>query len=164
MGENTSGGTFIELTASIVSAYVSNNSVPRADRPSARRLDAGLERARRCAERAAETRRLGQEVDHAGLHRLPRGWKEVQIAQAAFAHAIQHDAGAVPREMGIGGRLSDGGAELCGGSFAPRQANGARPAAAAAQIGPQSGIGSRSIDRFIEFHKREGPGEVVAGA
>src|SRR4030095_10292025 len=33
MGENTSGGTFIELTASIVSAYVSNNSVPASDLP-----------------------------------------------------------------------------------------------------------------------------------
>ena len=33
MGDNTSGGTFIELTASIVSAYVSNNSVPTADLP-----------------------------------------------------------------------------------------------------------------------------------
>ena len=33
MGENTSGGTFIELTASIVSAYVSNNSVPSSDLP-----------------------------------------------------------------------------------------------------------------------------------
>ena len=33
MVENTSGGIFIELTASIVSAYVSNNSVPSADLP-----------------------------------------------------------------------------------------------------------------------------------
>ena len=33
MADNTSGGTFIELTASIVSAYVSNNSVPSADLP-----------------------------------------------------------------------------------------------------------------------------------
>lgn len=33
MGDNTSTGTFIELTASIVSAYVSNNSVPAADLP-----------------------------------------------------------------------------------------------------------------------------------
>jgi MucR family transcriptional regulator, transcriptional regulator of exopolysaccharide biosynthesis len=33
MGDNTSGGTFIELTATIVSAYVSNNSVPSADLP-----------------------------------------------------------------------------------------------------------------------------------
>jgi predicted transcriptional regulator len=33
MADHTSGGTFIELTASIVSAYVSNNSVPSADLP-----------------------------------------------------------------------------------------------------------------------------------
>ena len=31
MSDNSSGGTFIELTASIVSAYVSNNSVPAQD-------------------------------------------------------------------------------------------------------------------------------------
>src|SRR2546430_2456381 len=33
MNDNVSGGTFIELTASIVSAYVSNNSVPASDLP-----------------------------------------------------------------------------------------------------------------------------------
>jgi predicted transcriptional regulator len=33
MADNTSGGSFIELTASIVSAYVSNNSVPSAELP-----------------------------------------------------------------------------------------------------------------------------------
>jgi predicted transcriptional regulator len=33
MSENTSGGTFIKLTADIVSAYVSNNSVPSSDLP-----------------------------------------------------------------------------------------------------------------------------------
>jgi predicted transcriptional regulator len=33
MSDNTSGGTFIELTASIVSAYVSNNSVPSTELP-----------------------------------------------------------------------------------------------------------------------------------
>ena len=31
MSDNTSGGSYIELTASIVSAYVSNNSVPAQD-------------------------------------------------------------------------------------------------------------------------------------
>jgi predicted transcriptional regulator len=31
MGEQAAGGTYIELTASIVSAYVSNNSVPTQD-------------------------------------------------------------------------------------------------------------------------------------
>ena len=33
MSDNTSGGKFIELTAEIVSAYVSNNSVPSGDLP-----------------------------------------------------------------------------------------------------------------------------------
>ena len=33
MADNTPGGTFIKLTADIVSAYVSNNSVPSADLP-----------------------------------------------------------------------------------------------------------------------------------
>ena len=33
MSDNTSGGTFIELTASIVSAYVSNNTVASGDIP-----------------------------------------------------------------------------------------------------------------------------------
>ena len=35
MSNNTSGATFIELTATIVSAYVSNNSVPASDLPAA---------------------------------------------------------------------------------------------------------------------------------
>jgi predicted transcriptional regulator len=34
MADNTSGGSFIELTAEIVSAYVSNNSVQAGDLPS----------------------------------------------------------------------------------------------------------------------------------
>jgi predicted transcriptional regulator len=33
MNDHTSGGTFIKLTAEIVSAYVSNNSVPSIDLP-----------------------------------------------------------------------------------------------------------------------------------
>src|SRR3984893_9585396 len=33
MADNTAGGTFIELTATIVSAYVSHNSVPSVDLP-----------------------------------------------------------------------------------------------------------------------------------
>lgn len=34
MSENAAGGSFIELTAEIVSAYVSNNPVPAGDMPS----------------------------------------------------------------------------------------------------------------------------------
>ena len=103
------------------------NSEP--DRPDSRRADAGLGRPGRAAAGAGEARGVGEEVDDARLHRLSRGRQEVQIAQAPSAHAIQHDAGAVSREVGSAGGLSDGRAELCGGAFAARQADGTRPAA-----------------------------------
>src|SRR5262249_32089339 len=75
-----------------------------------------------------------EEVDHSRIHRLSRGRKEVQVAQASPAHAVQHDARAISREMELGARLSDGGAELRGRPLAARQADGSRPAAQAAEI------------------------------
>ncbi len=104
-----------------------------ADRSSACGLDAGFERPRRRAKGAIESRYPGQEVDYAGVSRLSRGREKIQIPQASPARAIQHDSGAVSREMGIGAGLSDGGAELCRRSFAPGQTNGTRPATATAQ-------------------------------
>src|SRR5216684_437349 len=56
--------------------------------------------------------------------------------------------------MGPSGRLSDGGAELCGGAFAARQENGARPATAAAEI-------ARAI--LITSYKRQAAGELSGG-
>src|SRR5262249_1320042 len=76
-----------------------------------------------------ETGDTGQEVDHPRLHRLSRGREEIQVAQASLAHAVQHHPGTVSGEMGTSGRLPDGGAELCGGPFPARQADGPRPAA-----------------------------------
>ena len=105
-----------------------------ADQSSACGLDAGFERPRRCAKGATETRHPGQEVDHAGVYRLSRGREKIQIPQASPARAIQHDSGALSREMGIGTGLSDGGAELCRRSIAPSQTNGTRAATATAQI------------------------------
>src|SRR5262249_19735134 len=49
------------------------------------------------------------------------------------AHAIQHHAGAISREMGPPARLPDGGAELRRRPLAARAANGPRPAAAPAR-------------------------------
>src|SRR2546421_604289 len=83
--------------------------------------NADLERPRRRAKGAIESRYPGQEVDYAGVSRLSRGREKIQIPQASPARAIQHDSGAVSREMGIGAGLSDGGAELCRRSFAPGQ-------------------------------------------
>src|SRR5690606_6876436 len=63
-------------------------------------------------------------------HRVPGGRQEIQVAQAAPAHAIQHDAGAIPGEMGPAARLSDGGPELRRGALQARQADGPGPAEA----------------------------------
>src|SRR6267142_631388 len=58
----------------------------------------------------------------------------LQIPEAPSAHAIQHDTGTIPGQMGPAGGLSDGRAELCGGAFPTRQKNGAWPTTAAAEI------------------------------
>ena len=138
MSDHTSGGTFIELTAQIVSAYVSNNSVPADDlsalinqvHSAFSRVSSGQSESR-CEP--PQARDFGQEVDHARLHRLSRRRQEIQVAQAPSAHAIQHDARAIPREMGPAAGLSDGGAELRGRPLAARQADGPWPAAPAAR-------------------------------
>src|SRR5262249_49364530 len=57
-----------------------------------------------------------------------------QVAQASFAHAVQHDARTIPRKVEPGSRLSDGGPELCGGTLATCQADGIRPATTASEI------------------------------
>src|SRR5665811_1221390 len=72
---------------------------------------------------------FGEKVDHAGIHCLLGRRQEIQVAQAAFAHAVQHDARAVPGKMGARRRLSDGRAQLRGRALATGQANGFRPAA-----------------------------------
>ena len=138
MAENSSDTSYIALTASIVSAYVSNNPVPSAEianligqvHSALLRLSGG--------QVTAPTEPLRPAVPvkrsiNSGLFGLPRGRQEIQIAQAPFAHAVQHDAGPIPREVGLAARLSDGRAELCRGPLPARQADGARPAASPPQ-------------------------------
>ena len=135
---DTPSGSYISLTADIVSAYVSNNTVSASEIPglisqvhsALMRVSGGPER---CAARAAQAGDLGEEIDHAGSSGLPRGRQEVQIPQAPPAHAIQHDARGLPREVGASGRLPDGGPELRRRPVPARQADGPRPAAPAAR-------------------------------
>jgi predicted transcriptional regulator len=90
-----SSSNYIELTADIVSAYVSNNAVAAGDISSlisqvhSALLRVSNGQSEDVSERQARHR--GQEVDHARLSRLSRRRQEVQIAQASFAHAVQHD-------------------------------------------------------------------------
>ena len=102
------------------------NSDP--DQPSVCRVDAGFGRPSGDAGGAAQAGRSGQALDHCRIHCLPGRRKEVQIAQAPFAHAVRHDAGAISRQMELAARLSDGRAQLRGGPLAARQADGPRPA------------------------------------
>src|SRR4030095_16214057 len=80
--------------------------------------------------------RVGEEVDDPGISGLSRGRQALQVAEASSAHAVQHDAGAIPRQMGPAAGLPDGGAELRGGAFTTRQENGPRPAGAEAEVDP----------------------------
>jgi hypothetical protein len=144
MSNNTSGATFIELTATIVSAYVSNNSVPASDLPALidqvhtalTRVLAG--RGKAPAE-PPKTGSLGQEIDHRVRLRLPLGRKKIQVAQAPPTRPIRQDPGAISGKVGVGGGLPNGRAELCGSPLPPCQANGARPATPAAQITDDAG-------------------------
>src|SRR6202035_2849625 len=86
-------------------------------------------RAGAATRRAAQASRAGQAIGHGRAHCLPGRRPQVQIAQAALAHALQYDAGSISREMEFAARLPDGVAELRGGPLAACQANGARPAA-----------------------------------
>ena len=136
ISDTNNNGNFIELTAEIVSAYVSNNTVPAGEIASLiNQVHAALSRVSgKPAEgsgRAAEAGDLREEIDHAGIHRLFGGREEVQVAQAASAHAVQYDAGAVSREMGPEQRLSDGRAELRRRALAIGQADGFGPATSA---------------------------------
>ena len=73
MADNTS--TFMELTASIVSAYVRHNSVPSAELPALiGQLHTALtrvERAWRGTGQRTKARDFNKEIDCSGLHHLP---------------------------------------------------------------------------------------------
>ena len=136
MSDTMGSNNYIELAADIVSAYVSNNSVPASDLPALinevhsalLRVTAGQPVA---AAGDAEARRPSQEVDHQRIYHLPGGRQEVQIVEAAPADAVQYVARRISGEMGPAGGLPDGRAKLRQGALQSRQADGAWPAAPA---------------------------------
>ncbi len=136
---DATGKNFIDLTASIVSAYLSNNPTPASEIPalisqihaallrvSGGRIETPLEPAK-----PAVSIKKSMTPDY--LVCLEDG-KRFKSLKRHSAHAIQHDAGAVPGQMGPCGRLSDGGAELRRRAVAACQENGTWPAAAATKI------------------------------
>ena len=124
----------VELTAEIISAYVSNNTVVPEALPAviADVHEALSKAAQRIGPAEREELRPAvarQEIRHARLHRLPGGRKEVQVFEAASAHPLQSLARGIPREVGPAARLPDGCTELRGRPLAARQADGSRHAA-----------------------------------
>ena len=114
MSEMEDDLTIIDLAAHIVAAYVGNNSVPAAELPNLIFDVVGaLNRVQGGAPQEVEAEpvrpaRSGQEVGDQRLHHLSRGRKEVQVAQASSAYALQHVSGRIPREVEPAGRLPDG--------------------------------------------------------
>ena len=136
--DTTANGSHIELTAEIVSAYVSNNTVAASDIPALiNQVHAALARVSGDGgEAAAEPLKpavsVKKSITPEHIVCLEDG-KKIQVAQASIANAIQHDAGAVPGQMEPAGRLSDGGAQLRGRPLAIGQADGSWSAAPSAR-------------------------------
>jgi hypothetical protein len=140
---------FIELTVSIVSAYVSNNSVPSGELPALiGQVHTALTRVS-----GAHSERLGDGHKPAITAKrsitpdyLPGGRQKIQISQATSAHTLQSHPAAISGEMGPQQRLSHGGPELCRCPLAPRQTNGSGAATAAPQVA------ARRIEHFVFGH------------
>ena len=106
-----------DLTAAIVAAYVERNTLRPEELPD---LIAQVYSAMAGTQAApAEPKESPREpavsvrkVRHAGLHRVPGVWKEVQVHPAASGKRARHDPGRVSHQMGAEGRLYDDCAEL----------------------------------------------------
>ena len=150
--------TLITLTADIVSAHVSNNSVAVNDLPQLiQNVHGALARPRRTAGEAPAPARAGgfdPLVDQARLYRLPRGREEAEDAEAASDDPLSDDPRPISPEMGPHRRLSDGRAQLC--RAAPRRwprrsasaPSAAAPAAAARNQAPAARAPAGGRRRF----------------
>jgi hypothetical protein len=109
----------VELTADIVSAYVSNNTVVATDLPALINnvFDALKKASTSGMQLAKEELRpavpIKKSVTAEYIICLEDG-KKIQVAQTSPSDPLRSLAGGVPREVGAAARLSDGRAQLCG--------------------------------------------------
>ena len=108
MADHSNAASCIVLTADIVSAYVSNNTVSSAEIPALiSQVYSALMRV--CNGAAARTSRAApaccsdKTLDYARIPRLSGRRKEVQIAKAPRAHPAPDDAGSILREVELTG-------------------------------------------------------------
>ncbi len=135
----------LKLTTTIVSAHLGHQH--SCDNGSIRRDPAGLRRLEKLGQPAepVATRpdpavliKKSVTPDYLGL---PGGRQEAQDAEAASRVRLQHDAGSVPRALGIVGGLSDGRAELRPAAQQPGEVDrpGSEPSGDAGRAGARSG-------------------------
>jgi predicted transcriptional regulator len=141
MADNPGESSYIQLTANIVSAYVSNNTVPSAEIPNLiGQIHSALLRvsggqAPTPAEPLKPAVPLKRSITSDYLVCLEDG--KFKSLKRHLRTQYSTDAGAVSREMGPAAGLPDGGAELRRGAIAIGQADGpsASSAGAAASAG-----------------------------
>jgi len=122
----------LRMTADVVAAYVSNNTLPTAQL--AEVINAvyqslkGLEGpvAEAASEPAKPAVPVRKSITPDYLICLEDG-KKIEDAQAASALDIQYDARRIPRAVGVGARLPDGRPKLCRAAFGLRQKDRAWP-------------------------------------
>ena len=108
MADYSNAASCIELTADIVSAYVSNNTlssgeIPGPDQPTLFGIDARHQWRGCRTSRAAPAFCSDKTLDHARISRLSGRRKEVQIAEAPLAYPVPDDAGSISREVELAG-------------------------------------------------------------
>ena len=139
MNDNGSGGSYIGLTATIVSAYVSNNSVPAQELSSLinqvhtalTRVSSGQGELPSEPLRPAVSVKKSITPEHIVCLEDGKKFKSLK-------RHLRTQYGMTPEQYrekwGLPAGLSDGRPQLCGGALATRQADGPRPAAPPPQI------------------------------
>ena len=134
MGENTGNGSYIELTAEIVSAYVSNNTVAAGDIPSLiNQVHSALTRVSGfVGEPTSEPLKPAVSVKKSITPEYIVCLEDGKKFKSLKRH-LRTQYNMTPEQyrdkVGPERRLSDGGAQLCCRPLAARQADGPRPAA-----------------------------------
>ena len=134
MSDTTANGNYIELTAEIVSAYVSNNTVPAGEISGLiNQVHAALARVSgKSGDAPAEPLKpavsVKKSITPEHIVCLEDG-KKFKSLKRHLRTQYNMTPEQYREKWGLERRLSDGGAQLCGRSLAIGQADGARPAA-----------------------------------
>jgi predicted transcriptional regulator len=156
---DAAGKSFIDLTANIVSAYLSNNPTPASEIPGLiNQIHAALVRVSTGrAETPLEPAKPAVSVKKSMTPDYLICLEDGKRFKSLKRH-LRSQYNMTPEQY----REKWGCAELCGGPFATRQENGPWPAAATAQIKHRAKRAARSHDE--DFKRRESENQVAAAS